>query len=198
MHMKLFFFAIIIAGGTGLIACGGSTGPSEEKPTDSQMVAEHVDPSTKFPQQVVEADTLSSDVYFVDNAIQSVEETLALTDLAIKKAAHPSVKNVAQTISLDNRQLHSALQKLKQQNPSEDTTKRYTDGSREALEKLSGAAFDQQWVDKMITWNTARITRYERESGAVKDKDVKKLVDNVLPKLKAHQQQLESCRVKLQ
>lgn len=196
--MKLFFYAMFLAGGTGLIACGGSTGPSDEKPTDSQMVAEHVDPSNKFPQQLVEADTLQTDVHFVDNAIQSVEQTIALADLAMNKAAHPSVKNVAETISHDSRQLHSALQKLKQQNPSEDSVKSFTDGSREALEKLAGAAFDQQWVDKMVTWNAARISRFEAESGAVKDRDVKKLVDNALPKLKAHQQQLESCRVKLQ
>lgn len=196
--MKVLFWAILVTGGVGVLACDGSTGREDETPADSQMVAEHVDPSTKFPQQLVEADTLQTDVQFVDNAIQSVQETIALTSLATQKATRDDIKKVAQNITLDLRSLQSALQKLQKQKPSADSTKKYTDGSREELEKIAGAAFDRQWVEKMVARNAAVISRYEAESGAVKDRDIRKVVDDALPKLKTHQQQLETCRAKLQ
>jgi uncharacterized protein (DUF305 family) len=183
-----------------MVSCGGDGKASKENetPADSQMVAEHIDPSTKFPQQVIATDTLQTDANFVDNAIQSAEETIGLADLAIKKASHGNVKKVAQNIVRDQRQLLSDLQKQQKPKAEEDSSKNFTDGSREELEKLAGAAFDRQWVEKMVTWNAAGISRYEAESGAAKDKGVKKLVGDALPKLKDHQQQLETCRTKLQ
>lgn len=193
-----FFIVITLAGLAGWTSCGGGSGPSNEQPADSQMIAEHVDPSTKFPQQVVEADTLQTDRAFVDNAIQSARETIALADLAIQKATHAQVKAVAQTISKDYRQLYALLEKQDKRTDAGDSLRKFTDGSREELEKLSGAAFDRQWTEKMVMRNAAGISRYEAEAGAGKNKDIRKLADDALPKMKAHQQQLETCRAQLQ
>lgn len=191
---------ILLCSLAGWMSCGGDSGRSDERPVDSQMVAEHVDPSTKFPQQLVETDTLQIDRAFVDNAIQSAWETIALTDLAIQKATHTSVKEAAQTMARDYRQLYASLlrQKQEQRKADNDSLKKFTDGSREALEKLSGAAFDRQWTEKMVTRNAATISRYEAEAAAAKNKDIRKLADEALPVMKTHQQQLETCRTKLQ
>jgi predicted outer membrane protein len=198
--MKVLLSIIMIAATLAMISCGGdgSAGKADATPTDSQMIAEHVDPSTKFPQQVIATDTLQADANFVDNAIQSAEETVGLADLAVKKASHDNVKKIAQNIARDQQQLLSDLRKQQKPKEAEDTSKRFTDGRRAELEKLAGTAFDRQWVEKMVTSNAAGISRYEVESGAAKDKSVKKLVDDALPKLKDHQQQLETCRAKLQ
>lgn len=197
---RTLFILIMLCTLTGWMSCGGSGGRQDELPADSQMVAEHVDPSTKFPQQLVETDTLQIDRAFVDNAIQSAWETIALTDLAVQKATHASVKEVAQIMARDYRQLYASLlkQKQEQRKAASDSLKKFTDGSREALEKLSGAAFDRQWIEKMVTRNAAVISRYEAESAAAKNKDIRKLAGDALPVIKTHQQQLEICRTKLQ
>lgn len=197
--MKYCFWIILLLAFNGWLSCGGSggTGQENEKPADSQMVAEHVDPSTKFPQQVVEADTLQTDAQFVGNAVQSAQETLILAELALQKATRQEVKDIAQGISRDFRQLHSDLQKLQRRKGATDSVKTFTDGSQETLEGLSGTAFDQQWIEKMVTRNNAAISRYQAESAAARDRELKKLVDGVLPKLKTYQQQLETCRDKL-
>lgn len=197
-HSLLILMAL--CGLAGWISCGGGSGQADERPADSQMVAEHVDPSTKFPQQIVETDTLQTDRAFVDNAIQSAWENIALTDLAVQKATHASVKEIAQTMARDYRQHYTALLKQKQEQPKadRDSLKKFTDGSREELEKLSGAAFDRQWIEKMVARNAAAISRYEAEAGAAKNSAIRKLADNTLPAMKTHQQQLETCRTKLQ
>ncbi|WP_315822242.1 DUF4142 domain-containing protein [Paraflavitalea speifideaquila] len=134
-------------------------------------------------------------MHFVVNALQRAEETIALADLGMRKASRPAIKEVAQRIGLDQRQLYSGLQKL-QKKAASDSMPNYNDGSRKELAQLSGKAFDEQWVEKMVTWNAAGISRYEAESRAAKEKGIKKLVTDVLPILKANQQQLESCRDK--
>lgn len=196
--MKAVAWAIII-GSTAAVSCGdGGSTTAKETPADSQRVAEHVDPSTQFPRQIAETDTLQTDVNFVDNAIQSGEETIRLTSLAVDKASRAEVKKIAQQIAADQRQWLTEWRRRQKSKTAGDSTKNFTDGGREALEKLAGAAFDRQWVEKMVTRNAAGISRYEIESGATKDKDIKKTIDNVLPKLKDHQQQLEALRTKLQ
>lgn len=196
--MKGFLWIVLVLGGTGWMSCGGGAVKQEESPADSQMVAEHVDPSTKFPQQLVATDTLPTDAQFVSNAMDRATETMALASLALQKSARGDVRSIAQGLLQDQQQLLSDLQKLRKQHKGRDSLKKYTDGSREDLEKLQGTAFDRQWVEKMVTWNAAGISRYEVASGGAKDKDTRALAAHVLPKLKTYQQQLETCRAKLQ
>jgi len=195
MYMKLFFWVIILVAGAAWVSCGESAVQEKESPADSQMVAEHVDPSTKFPQQVV-TDTLQGDDNFAANAMESAEGTIGLAKLAIRKATRAEVKTIAQGILQEQQQLHSAFQKLPHQ-PVSDSTKKFTDGRKEELEKLGGAAFDGQWIEKMVTSNAAAISRYERAAATVKDKDIKELVNKTIPILKTQQQQLETCKAKL-
>lgn len=205
--MKYCFGTILLLAATGWLSCGDDTGQGEakqgeERPVDSQMVAEHVDPSTKFPQEVIATDTPQTDARFVDNAAQSARETLLLAELAQQKATRSEVKNIAQDMVRDYRQLQTGLQKLQRQekdrNKKPDSTQAFSDGSRDELAQLTGLSFDRQWIEKMVTRNSAVISRYEAEAAAAKNKDLKKLVATFLPTLKGHQQQLETCRVKLQ
>ena len=197
--MKRYYIGLIWLGAVA-IGCGegkSRDNGTNEKPTDSQMVAEHVDPSTQFPQQVV-VDTPATDKDFVTNALQRTEETIALAELAVQQASAADVKTVAQAVADDQHAIQRRLMDLSKEERRPKGVERFTDGSYEELKKLAGAAFDRQWVEKMVTRNAADIDRYAAESDAAKNKGVRKLADDMLPKLKAHQQQLESCRSKLQ
>ena len=191
--MKIFLLSIAVA---GLAACGSGTGEGDATPKDSQMVAEHVDPGTSFPAKVVQPDTLKTDASFVQHAAESGEEIAGLAALAIKKAAAPEVKKLAQKIAADQQSLQQAAKTIKQSAVA-DSSASYTDNSREELEKLSGKAFDKQWVDKMTVKYTALINRYESEQEVASDKSLKQFVHTQLPILMGHQQQLEACRSKL-
>lgn len=179
-------------------SCGGGTPKENERPVDSQMVAGHVDPSTKFPQQVIETDSLQRDPAFVTNALHRTEESMALANLGVAQASNAEVKAIAQRMASEQKALHQSWQALSKSEGPGDSTVRFTDGSREELKKLTGNAFDRQWVEKMVTWNAADISRYAAESEAAKDKRVRRIAGEALPRLKTHQQQLESCRSKLQ
>jgi predicted outer membrane protein len=192
--MKVLLLAMAVA---GLASCGSGTGEGDVSPKDSQMVAEHVDPSTNFPAEVIQPDTLKTDASFVKNAAASGEELAGLAELAIRKAAAPEVKKLAQKIATDQHALQNAARTIKQP-PVADSSASYTDSSREELEKLSGKVFDKQWVEKMTLKYTALISRYESEREVAKDKSLKQFVHAQLPVLLEHQQQLEACRNKLQ
>lgn len=179
-------------------SCGDGQPATNERPVDSQMVAEHIDPSTKFPQQVIATDSLQRDPQFVTNALHRAEETMALARLGMEQAITPEVKSIAEQIVRDQQALHQSLQALSKSEGPGDSTVRYSDGSREELKKLTGKTFDRRWVEKMVTWNAADISRYATESEAAKDKAVKRIAGETLPRLKTHQQQLESCSAKLQ
>lgn len=197
--MKRYYIWLLwlAAVATGCREGRGRTDGANERPADSQMVAEHVDPSTQFPQQVV-VDTPATDKDFVTNALQRAEETIALAELAVQQAGATEVKAAAQLIAGDQRAIQRRLMDLSKDERRPKGMERFTDGSYEELKKLAGAAFDRQWVEKMVTRNAADIDRYAAESDAAKNKGVRKLADDMLPKLKSHQQQLESCRSKLQ
>ncbi|MDF2190302.1 DUF4142 domain-containing protein [Paraflavitalea sp. CAU 1676] len=196
--MKYYALIVLIMATGMLTGCGGDGQPDvQERPVDSQMVAEHVDPSTKFPQQVV-VDTTAANKNFVDDALGRTEETISLAELALQQGANATVKQVAQVIADDQHAMHRRLLELAKDEKRPDTGRRFSDGSYEELKNLAGAAFDRQWVEKMVTRNAADISRFAAESDAAKNKGVRKFADEALPKLKAHQQQLESCRVKLQ
>lgn len=192
--MKVLLLITTVA---GLVSCGSGSGEGSPSPKDSQMVAEHVDPSTNFPAEVVQTDTVRNDAAFVQHAAQSGEELGALAVLAVKKASAPEVKKLAQKIAADQQSLQNAVMSVKQR-PVADSSANYTDSSKEELEKLSGKAFDKQWVEKMILKYTALISKYESEKEVAKDKSLKQFVRIQLPVLMDHQQLLESYRVKLQ
>lgn len=179
-------------------ACGDGSPAETERPVDSQMVAEHIDPSTKFPQQIVETDSVETDADFIPNALERSAETIELANLAVQRAVHPVVKAVAQQIAGDQRAISRSLGALTKQPGAQDSSHRFSDGSLEELKKLAGDTFDRRWVEKMVTRNAADINRYEAESEAAKNKAVRRAAGEALPRLKAHQQQLESCRSKLQ
>ncbi len=191
--MKLASLAAIITAFLAT-ACGSGASTKEESPKDSQMVAEHVDPSTKFPAETVQSDTLKTDPSFVQNAVETSEELAGLADIAVKKSGNADIKQLAKAIADDQR---SRITGLKLLNKKLTNAPNYSDNSREELEKLSGAAFDKQWVEKMNGKYTALISRYETEKEANKDKTIVKEVSEALPVMKTHQQQLEAYRTKL-
>lgn len=195
--MKLFFWMIMLVAATGLISCGEGAEQEKESPADSQMVAEHVDPSTRFPQQLATTDTLQGDEHFAANAMESAATTIELARQAIQKATSGEVKKIAGDILLQQQQLYSAFQQLPHQ-PAGDSSKQFTDGRKEELEKLDGAAYNRQWINKMVTSYTAVISRYEIAAGTVKDKHTKELVNKTIPTLKKQLQQLETFNAKLQ
>jgi len=192
--MKILLLSIAVA---GLVACGSGNGEGEATPKDSQMVAEHVDPSTSFPAKVVQPDTLKTDASFVQHAGESGEEIAGLATLAVQKATAPEVKKLAQKIAADQQSLQQTVKTIKQRGVA-DSSVNYTDNSREELEKLSGKAFDKQWVEKMRVKYTTLISRYESEQDVARDKSLKQFVHTQLPILMDHQQQLEVCKSKLQ
>lgn len=179
-------------------SCGDGEPATNERPVDSQMVAEHIDPSTKFPQQVIETDSLQRDPQFVKNARDRAAETIALVKLGAERASNAEVKAIAEVMVKDQQTIYQSLQALSKSEGPGDSTVRHSDGSLEELKKLNGKTFDRRWVEKMVTWNAADISRYATESEAAKDKTVKRIAGETLTRLKTHQQQLESCSAKLQ
>lgn len=187
-------YSILVMASIALASCGSGGNDDPANLKDTQMVAEHVDPGTKFPAQAVQADTLTSDASFWSTARNYSEETITLATLAVRKASNTAVKKIAQNMQQDHQQL---LLILKSRDTT--TTKAFAplkDSSSSELEAVSGAAFDKAWVEKAILKNEAAITRYETEKDATKDKDTRKLSAEALTVLRKHQQALELYKAK--
>src|SRR6185295_14604917 len=57
---------------------------------------------------------------------------------------------------------------------------------KEKLDKLSGAAFDKEFVNMMVTNHKANIPNFEREASRGSDPDVKQFASSIVPTLKEH------------
>jgi putative membrane protein len=151
------------------------------------------------------------DTSFVVKAIKANQEEVRMAELAEKKSKDTAVKKVAANVKTDRlvriKELFTLHKKSsKPVNPADssknidktkaagdsiinDRTKELTDEMQE-LNNMSGTEFDRHWTEMMIQKNKETIAEYERELATTKEKEVKDFIQEALPKIKEHQQEL--------
>jgi putative membrane protein len=143
--------------------------------------------------------TAGNQYSFVTAAGQAGMAEVELADLALSKSQNEDVKQFAQMMITDHGKANDELKGLAVQKKYEfpadvNMTQK---ALAENLSKLSGAAFDREYVRAMVTDHEAAVKLFGNESKAGKDADLKTWALATLPTLKTHLQQAEDLEAKL-
>lgn len=169
----LFVLAILSA---SIDLAQQSFGSQSSKPSDM-----HQDMSMKVS---------NTDKSFVMKAAAGGMAEVELGNLALKQASSNEVKQFAQRMIDDH---GKANQELKQYADSKSITLPAAMGDShkklfDKLSKLSGAAFDREYMNEMLKDHEKDVALFERESKSGKDAELKAWVDKTLPTLREHLQ----------
>src|SRR5215475_10426156 len=125
---------------------------------------------------------------FLANAARGGMLEVQLGNLAAQKATSADVKQFGERMATDHGQLGQKLQQLASNLnvtlPQDLKPEQQTAVSR--LEKLSGKAFDHEFMREMISDHTRDISEFERASTQATNSDIKQFASEALPTLRDH------------
>ncbi|WP_414472555.1 DUF4142 domain-containing protein [Microvirga sp. M2] len=134
-----------------------------------------------------------ADHAFLTKAIEGNLAEVAVGKLAQEKGNSDGVKNFGHQLETDhsaaNQKAMSVANTLKMTPPTEPTKAQRE--TYQKLSKLSGAAFDREFVKDMVTDHKKDVAEYEREAKRQND-PVASYANETLPTLKNHLQTAES------
>jgi len=135
-----------------------------------------------------------ADSQFVMEAAQGGLMEVQLGKLAQEKASHEKVKEFGKRMEQDHGKTNSELKKIAADKGIQlpDNLDKKHKSKVDKLAKLSGANFDRQYMQEMVSDHKADIKKFERQADKGKDPDLQKLAGQTLPTLKEHLQLAES------
>jgi putative membrane protein len=151
---------------------------------------------------------------FVQQALQSGEEEVALGKLAAEKSQNGEVKQFAQMLVSDHTAVNEQLRLLAQRNgatpaPRDDSKRSGTDSSPpsatapgaapsspevQQLSQLSGTDFDKKFLEIVVERHEKSVELYSAEAEKGANPAAKKLATEALPKIKEHLAQAKSLQ----
>jgi putative membrane protein len=141
----------------------------------------------------------SPDKKFVWTAAAGGMEEVQLGQLAAQKAADPDVKSFGQRMVDDHSKANDQLKSLADQKgvtvPATLPAAEKKDVDK--LSKLSGAAFDREYMSMMVKDHKKDVSEFDKESKQAKDSDVKSFAKSTLPTLRDHLKMAEDTYSKL-
>ena len=128
---------------------------------------------------------------FMKEAAQDNMVEVELGKLAEQKAASDSVKEFGKRMATDHSKANDELKQLADQKgvalPA--NIDRGHKRTLDRLNKLSGAAFDREYMQEMVKGHDKDVKAFQKAADAGKDPDVKAWAAKTLPTLKEHQEQ---------
>lgn len=165
-------------------------------------------PETTKPQPPKPAGTQSTAASGLSAADQAFAKEAAiggmaevdLGKLAASKATNPDVKQFGQRMVDDHGKASEELKSWASQKnvtlPTDLDAKHKSEHAR--LEKLSGDAFDKQYMTLMVSDHNKDVAAFQRESKTGKDADLKAWAAKTLPTLQDHQKSAKEINAKVQ
>jgi len=147
--------------------------------------------------QVASGDEIAGkDARFLKNAAQGGMAETQLGELGKTKATKKGVKDFAAMIVADHGKANEELKSLASQKGVElpGDIEAGQKMAQSKLERLSGAEFDKEFVEQMITDHKKAIDLFEDAPKDAKDGGVKSFADKTLPTLRGHLQHAEALK----
>jgi putative membrane protein len=187
---------ILVSGATGLASQSSqaATQSQSQATTQSQQSA----PREKMPEQ---ASMPGREEDFVKDAAQSSQIEIESSKLAMTKASNPEVKAFAEKLVKDHTDASAELMKLVHSKnamwPPDDPGMKAKKQKHESLQKLTGAEFDKEYLEDMISDHEAAMVVFGKESQSGKDAAIKAFADKTLPALRDHLKMARDLRAKI-
>jgi putative membrane protein len=136
---------------------------------------------------------------FMAKAAQANVAEIDMARLALQKSQNSDVKDYAKMIEKDhNNALQELTDLMKDKNvqlPNAVPTEAQQDLSK--MNGLTGGDFDREFANKMVSDHQQAIQLFRDEQASAQDPDLKKYIDNVLPKLEKHLDEAQRLQSKL-
>ncbi len=135
-----------------------------------------------------------ADHSFATKAARAGLAEVAAAQIALQKSSNQDVKNFAQRMVDDHTKANDQLKSIASQegiklptSPSSADQKK-----AEALQKLSGNAFDRRYVSDQITAHKEAVSLFTTESKSGKDSSLQSFAAQTLPILQDHYRMVQS------
>jgi putative membrane protein len=140
-----------------------------------------------------------SDKTFLAFAAQADQNEIAVSQVAEQKATNPDVKAFAQKMVREHKQMTASMKPFAQKwgitppmGPDADHQKEI-----DKLKGMSGADFDKEYMDAMVSDHTAALDKFNTEVNDTKDPAFKKAVTEGKNKVAAHKNMAYDLKKKL-
>ena len=140
-----------------------------------------------------------SDADFAKEAIRGDNSEIMLGTYASQHASNPQVRKFGETLAKDHvdardqiRKVAPSLQDFPAQGP-----KAHAQSEQNKLSKLSGAAFDEEFLNYMIDDHKHDIADFTEKASAKDQTPVSKVAAQQLPTLKKHLKMAEELKSRL-
>jgi putative membrane protein len=148
---------------------------------------------------VFAADLDRSDKEFIKDTYENGLAEVRKATLAESKTGNADVKAFAEHLLADHNKANAELKSLadsKQIEVAKEETM-LAKGKIKLLDTKSGADFDKDFVDGMISSHKSSVKSFEKVSGEAKDADVKAFAEKMLPALRNHLSMAEDLQKKI-
>lgn len=141
----------------------------------------------------------SSDKEFINKAAQGGLAEVQMGGLAVQKAQNEEVKTFGQKMVTDHSKANSELKTIAAQKGVEVTVGLNSEQTEEMskLSKLSGAAFDKEYVRIMVADHEKDVAEFQKQAAIGTDQDTKEFAQDTLPTLKMHLDMIKTISGKI-
>lgn len=176
--------AIVFSAATAVMAQEAKPAPQGTRPAPQTAKP----PSGAPAAHDTHAAASNADTEFAKKVAAGGQAEVELAKLAQQKASAQEVKDLASRLETDHMKANDELKRIASQKnwtlPGEPTAEQKNTKAR--LEKLSGAAFDKEYTNLMVTNHKNNIPLFQREASKGSDNDLKQFASSTLPTLKEH------------
>ena len=138
---------------------------------------------------------------FIKDVAQSSQVEIESSKLAMTKAMSPEVKAFAEQLVKDHEASSKELMDLVHAKnamwPPDDPGLKAKKQKHESLQTLTGAAFDKEYLEDMISDHESSMARFGRQREYGKDAQIKAFVEKITPKLQEHLKMARDLRAKI-
>jgi putative membrane protein len=136
---------------------------------------------------------------FMEKAAQGGMAEVQLGEVAATRAQNEEVRAFAQKMVNDHSKANAQLKTLVAQKGAASPAGVNSEQQQgmEKLSKLSGAAFDKEYVRMMVEDHEKDVAEFQKQAGGGSDADLKQFATETLPTLKMHLQMIKEIQGKM-
>lgn len=211
MLKNISIITILATGSFGLLACGDANTKANTNVNSNTAVVLNnnssvansagnmMNSNANTTNSNMNKSVSSVDKDFMTEAAQGGMEEVKLGELAAAKAQSPEVKAFGQRMVVDHGKANTELKTLAANKSVTLPTDLDSDQKEDSdeLSKLTGAAFDKEYVKMMVEDHEKDVADFQKQSTGATDADVKSFAAKTLPTLQSHLDQIKAIQAKM-
>ena len=134
------------------------------------------------------------DEKFIMDAAKGGHQEVEMGRMGVEKATNKSVKEFAQRMVDDHTKANNELEALAKQKGITLPANYSKDSAENKLSKASGAGFDHEYMNTMVTDHQKDVSEFEKEASSGTDPDIKSWAAKTIPTLRSHLDQAKSIK----